>query len=233
MDEPIPLGELAQRALSNLRDRQGFTDEQAAPTIRTWDLDEPEAFITRAVTLTDEQVPARYQGATISQQAVADWVRELLNATGQMGSRLGKGRSLLLLGDVGRGKTHEGFAAIRAIAAAGISVRWQAMTEGDLFARLRPRQGVDSETEFQSIVTAPLLLLDDLGSAKTSEWTEEITYRVINQRYERVLPTILTSNVLPDQLKTVLGDRVASRLVEMASRVVLTGPDRRRTQKAA
>ncbi|MER7128641.1 hypothetical protein [Streptosporangium saharense] len=42
----------------------------------------------------------------------------------------------------------------------------------------------------------PLLLLDDLGSAKASEWTEEITYRVINHRHENLLPGVFTSNLL-------------------------------------
>src|SRR5690606_7391206 len=99
----------------------------------------------------------------------------------------------------------------------------------DLYARLRPRHGIDSETEFRAIADAPLLMVDDLGAAKTSEWVEEVNYRLINWRYDRVLPTVFTSNVLPKELKVALGERVASRLVEMADRVTLKGEDRRRT----
>ncbi len=102
-----------------------------------------------------------------------------------------------------------------------------------MHARLRPRAGHDGERELQTLTRCPLLLLDDLGAAKTSEWTEELTYRLINHRYEHMLPTLITTNLPTAELRTALGDRVASRLAEMTERVVLTGPDRRRTAPAA
>ena len=60
-----------------------------------------------------------------------------------------------------------------------------------------------------------------------------ITYRLINHRYEHMLPTLITTNLPTAELRTALGDRVASRLAEMTERVILTGPDRRRTAPAA
>jgi DNA replication protein DnaC len=101
-----------------------------------------------------------------------------------------------------------------------------------MYAALRPRSGVDSETEFRKYAHARLLMLDDLGAAKSSEWTEEINFRLINHRYENQLPTILTSNVLPGELMNRVGDRVASRLVEMCDRVVIKGSDRRKRPAA-
>ena len=44
-------------------------------------------------------------------------------------------------------------------------------------------------------VTTSASFVDDLGAAKPSEWTEEINYRLVNHRYEHMLPTIFTSNV--------------------------------------
>lgn len=96
-----------------------------------------------------------------------------------------------------------------------------------------PRAGHDGERELQTLARCPLLLLDDLGAAKTSEWTEELTYRLINHRYEHMLPTLITTNLPIPELRSALGDRVASRLAEMTERVILTGPDRRRTTPAA
>lgn len=90
-----------------------------------------------------------------------------------------------------------------------------------------PRPGVDSEQEFERYSRASLLVLDDLGAAKTTEWTEEINYRLVNYRYERDLPTLITSNVPPKQLGAAMGERVASRLIEMTSRVILAEADRR------
>jgi DNA replication protein DnaC len=66
---------------------------------------------------------------------------------------------------------------------------------------------------------------------KASEWTEEVTYRVINHRYEHQLPTIVTSNLGGGDLRTGLGERIASRLAEMAKRVALKGTDRRRVTR--
>src|SRR3546814_11554545 len=62
--------------------------------------------------------------------------------------------------------------------------------------------------------------------------TEEVTYRLIDHRYTHCLPTIFTTNVPTSNLRDQLGDRVASRLAEMCTRVTLTGSDRRRAPKA-
>ncbi len=77
-----------------------------------------------------------------------------------------------------------------------------------------------------------LLLVDDLGAAKTSEWTEELTYRLVNHRYEHLLPTVFTTNLTIRDLRDALGDRIASRLAQMTERVTLTGADRRRRTAA-
>jgi DNA replication protein DnaC len=87
---------------------------------------------------------------------------------------------------------------------------------------------VDLEAVFERHARADLLVLDDLGASKSTEWTEEINYRLVNHRYENELPTLFTSNVPPKELIGVLGMRVASRLVEMTTRVPLDGEDRRR-----
>lgn len=133
----------------------------------------------------------------------------------------------------GTGKTHQAYGAIRSLLAAGVRLPWEAVTAADLYARLRPRPGFDSERDLQSLMRCPLLLLDDLGAAKSSEWTEELTYRLINHRYEHMRPTLITTNLPTDALRTALGDRVASRLSQMTERVVLEGDDRRRTRPVA
>lgn len=183
------------------------------------------------------RIPARYADAVADVPEVAAWVRSLVDHSvrSARGPVVGlrSGPSLLLVGSTGTGKTHQAYGALRALAVTGMKIRWQMSTAADLYARLRPRARVDTEAEFDSYASAPLLVLDDLGAAKGSEWTEEVNYRLINHRYERELPTLITSNVPPKELGSALGERVASRLVEMAERVVLRGEDRRRTRKAA
>lgn len=178
------------------------------------------------------ELPLRYQNATASSPEVVEWVRTLVNDAVRRCRNdvavVRSGPSLLLLGSTGTGKTYQAYGAIRAVAASGVQCHWQYSTAADLYAAVRPRARTDSEDEFHRFASCALLVLDDLGAAKGSEWTEEINYRLINHRYERMLPTLITSNVPVHDLGDALGDRVASRLAEMTTRAVLTGPDRRR-----
>lgn len=165
-------------------------------------------------------VPRRYAEATPEPQA-AEWARKVTLAPHDT-------RSLLLVGPVGTGKTHYAYGALRAVAETGARLLWTSYTAANLFGHLRPRSGVESETEYQAIVTAPLLFVDDLGAAKLSDWTEEVTYRLINDRYEKCLPGIFTTNVRPADFSDMFGARVASRLTEMCDRIAMKGDDRRK-----
>ncbi|WP_435059974.1 ATP-binding protein [Streptomyces sp. bgisy060] len=192
---------------------------------------EPPPEPVTALELADARIPARYRRALTDHPHVTAWVDEITRAgrPGPAGAPgISEGASLLIAGPTGTGKTHQAYGAIRALLAAGVRLRWEAVTAADLYARLRPRSGFDSERELQALAKCPLLLLDDLGAAKNSEWTEELTYRLINHRYEHLRPTLITTNLPTADLRTALGDRVASRLAEMTERVILDGPDRRR-----
>jgi DNA replication protein DnaC len=193
--------------------------------------------IERASERVAANVPERYADATVTEPAVADWVRAVV-AAAVVKSRtdcisVHTGPSLLMLGITGTGKTHQAYGAIRALAVTGIQCQWRFSTAADIYAALRPRPKVDSEEEFRRFAMARLLVIDDLGAAKGSEWVEEINYRLINHRYEHKMPTLITSNLLPKELGAALGERVTSRLVEMAARVVIEGSDRRRDLRPA
>ena len=72
-----------------------------------------------------------------------------------------------------------------------------------------------------------LLILDDIGVERVSDFVLETLYRVINYRYVNMLPTIFTSNLNIQELADKIGDRSVSRIVEMCGVVELTGSDRR------
>jgi DNA replication protein DnaC len=182
-------------------------------------------------------IPARYVDAVVSVPEVADWVRAVVTAAVEESRTdcvsVQTGPSLLILGPTGVGKSYQAYGAIRALAVSGARCIWSIATAADIYAAMRPRPKVDSEEVFERYATAQLLVVDDLGAARGSEWTEEVNYRLINHRYEHRLPTLITSNVLPRELGDALGERVTSRLVEMASRVVMKGNDRRKGMTAA
>jgi DNA replication protein DnaC len=179
-----------------------------------------------------KDVPVRYADAVATVPEIQAYVRSLIEGSRlrqqMVGSAISQGRSLLLVGPTGTGKSYQAYGVVRALAVSGARCNWLFTSAADMYGRLRPRPGVDSEQEFERYSRVGFLVLDDLGAAKGSEWTEEINYRLINHRYEREKPTLVTSNVPPKQLGAALGERVASRLVEMADRVSLSGPDRRR-----
>lgn len=176
------------------------------------------------------RVPNRYRDAVADVPEVTAWVRTLVRGAAEHSQyvpRIALGPSLLLVGATGCGKSYQAWGAVRALALSGAECPWQYTTAADLYAKLRPRHRVDSEEEFETYARAGVLVLDDIGAAKASEWTEEVNYRLINHRYEAERPTLITTNVKPAALPHELGERVFSRLVEMARRVVVTGADRR------
>jgi DNA replication protein DnaC len=186
----------------------------------TYDVSTREGFLHRAVEVTDRRIPPRFKDAMASDPDVLAWCERFTDKPG----------SLLIVGITGVGKTYQAFGALRWLAANGILVDWETASAPDLYARLRPREGVDTEAEFARFANCGLLVLDDLGAAKGSEWTEEVTYRLIGHRYDAMSPCLITSNVPTAELGKAVGDRVASRLTEMCQRVHLRGSDRRRTQ---
>lgn len=172
--------------------------------------------------LARERIPRRYRNATADHPGVLAWVDRFVadpvNAP-----------SLLLLGPTGTGKTHQAYGALRAVATRTYAAIWIACTTADMLADLRPHPGEDSEATMRRYRRVPLLLLDDLGAVKHSEWVEETLYRVLDGRYAECQPCILTSNLPVSTFRDAIGDRIASRLAETCTRVVLDGVDRRRT----
>ncbi|MFC9331424.1 ATP-binding protein [Kitasatospora sp. NPDC057015] len=183
-----------------------------------------------ALELAAARIPVLFQDAEADHPEVLAWVEHVTQAArrgpeGMLG--IAHARSLLLLGETGTGKTHQAYGAIRTLLGAGVRLRWRAVSSVSFHAMMRPRPGVDTEREMRALETTPLLLLDDLGAAKASEFTEEITYRLVDYRYQHRLPTLITSNITPGELAGFLGDRSASRLRQMCHKAILGGPDRR------
>lgn len=183
-----------------------------------------------------EEFPLRFRRASTDLPQIVEWVAKFhADPT--------TAPSLLLLGPTGTGKTHNAYGAVaaavrvawpRPVAAGYRKPRWRALTHADLCAALRPRgRDYDPEGELKRFRELDLLMVDDLGAAKSTEFVEEATYRLVNGRYEDMRPSIFTSNLAPGELREAVGDRIASRLVETCVRVVLDGPDRRRTARAA
>jgi len=76
-----------------------------------------------------------------------------------------------------------------------------------------------------------LLILDDVGAEKTSEWVQETLFVLINHRYEHMLPTLFTTNCSLEELEERIGKRSTSRMVEMCRCIQMNGEDWRIRQR--
>jgi DNA replication protein DnaC len=159
---------------------------------------------------------ARFADAHVEgQPMIARWILDTIN-----GARDG----LVIRGAVGVGKTYAAVAAYRACVAGGVlpavAVSVPALLDG-----LRP--GREPVEDLHVCEEARLLLLDDLAAERVTDWTSETLYRLVDARYARRLPTIVTTNASGQQIRDGLGERVASRLNGLGRIVTLDGPDRR------
>ena len=113
-----------------------------------------------------------------------------------------KGVSLLIWGDSGNGKSHLAAAVCHVISAKGYVPVFQSVPE--LLERIRGTfRNKKNETE-QEIMNAlrdcDLLVLDDIGSEKVTDWVMDVMFRVIDGRYRQKKPTLFTTNYSPTGL---------------------------------
>ena len=79
----------------------------------------------------------------------------------------------------------------------------------------------------KKFINVKCLILDDLGAEKTSDFTLDRLYLIIDGRYSEERLTIITSNLSLDDIKDKIHDRLASRISEMCRVVVLPNKDLR------
>jgi DNA replication protein DnaC len=144
-------------------------------------------------------------------------------------------RGLLFHGPYGVGKTHLAVAILKAVVRK-CGARGYFFETPELLRQVRNtyNNNVD-DTEMgvlAPVLNAELLVLDDLGTEKTSEWVQETLGLVVNTRYNARRPTIFTSNLRdpldstdPNSFAYQIGARTRSRLREMCDWIEIQGAD--------
>jgi DNA replication protein DnaC len=189
--------------------------------------------------LATANIPKRYQHCTLDNFAAYN---ETLEKAVAHAKRVADAfpvvsRGLLLEGQPGVGKTHLAVAVLKMViertGAYGLFYDTR-----DLLRVIRSTYDPSIRTTeleiLRPVMRADLLVLDDLGAEKTSEWVEETMNLIVNTRYNERRMTLFTSNYLdipedddPNSLLFRIGHRMRSRLHEMCEFLVLDGADYR------
>lgn len=135
---------------------------------------------------------------------------------------------LLLHGPVGTGKTFYAACIANALLDRNISC---VMTS--LIRVINTMQGMFEERQayLDDLVNYPLLILDDLGAERESEYMQEQVYNIINARYCTGKPLIVTTNISIEEIKNPKNEsyrRIYDRVLQMCQPVLIGGGSRRR-----
>ncbi len=146
-------------------------------------------------------------------------------------------RGLLLIGPVGVGKTHLSVAILRGLMEKGVPCMFSEF--GSLLKKIQDSYNPISQNSEMRVLApvyqAEVLVLDELGASKPTDWVRDTMMQIIGNRYNDRKLTIFTTNYLDtrrlptdETLEDRIGVRLRSRLYEMCKTVVIDGEDHRK-----
>lgn len=142
-----------------------------------------------------------------------------------------KGKGLILWSEnKGSGKSYYAASIVNTMCRKG--VRCRMTTIGKILNDLNPRHGYNPTEYIERLMRYDLLVLDDLGANRTTEWANEIIFDVVNGRYMGKKPTIFTTNMSIEDIKnpsTNELDRICDRILKMSHPVHVNCFSRRKT----
>lgn len=129
--------------------------------------------------------------------------------------------SILLWGIPGNGKSHLAASVHNHLRKQGKVVVFVSMP--DLLKKIKNTFNKGHNENEQQILkalnTCDLLIIDDIGAEKTSDWVQEIVFLIIDNRYRRNKPIMATSNMEPKELAGQLGKRSYDRILEISQSI--------------
>jgi DNA replication protein DnaC len=142
--------------------------------------------------------------------------------------------NLVIFGEVGGGKTGLAWSVLRFLIEEHL-VGGRFVIFPDLLALMK--ESFDHHVPFDAYINlgrAPVLVVDDVGAERPTEWAVSQLLTLVDRRFQRNLPTIYTSNYEPHALvkrlgrdDKVLGARIVSRMVGGSTQIRVGAPDRR------
>jgi len=185
------------------------------------------------------KIPKRFRNKTFDnynlERGNKQAFKKVMNYANDYKKRVKNGTWLVLAGGYGLGKTHLALAAgkkslkyyaekkaekSRSLSYIGSSpVKF--ISSSEMIQAIRDSYDSDQLDERQLMngyKKTSLLIIDDLGTEKASDWQREKMYIVLNYRYNELLPTIITTNLNGSELTKHISPRVVDRMTEAADR---------------
>lgn len=171
-------------------------------------------------------IPQRYIGKTL--EGIGDRDKAIGAKVAVM-----NGKSLYLSSKPGRGKTHlavalmlEWYAGHMQISQDGYSLKYPGiprfLSAGELYLDATKTRRLLDEYTARNV---PLLVVDDVGAERKTDWTREVFYLLVDRQYRANKQLILTSNYTLKHIGDNIDDRIVSRLLEMGGELKFTGKD--------
>lgn len=168
-------------------------------------------------------IPRRFQSRTLEGFEAGDhsgkqFVKKAcMRYVERFEDRLEQGGGIVVTGGVGAGKSHLAYAVGNALLEQGRSVMGIDVYELiDLIKERAFGQKASSEREAIKAFVAglDLLILDEVGAQLGTDWERLTLFKIVNERYKQMLPTILISNIDAPSLGEYLGERIVDRMTE-------------------
>ncbi len=172
----------------------------------------------------------RYYSNPADMDSKVHWCRQFVNQI-----KAGECRQCLFLtGGVGRGKTHLSAAIANAVLEDGKTVIYR--RAADLFELIRQYRFEENRQKFEDMLeqlrTCDLLVIDDLGAERTTEFVIEQLVILLEERNYRNKPWIISSNLNINEIIQTYNDRTADRILDRAVLFKLDMPESIRVAKA-
>jgi DNA replication protein DnaC len=192
--------------------------------------------------LTAARIPRRYQHCSLQNFYNVKGNSFIWRAFGEAQRLIrdyhaGSDRGLVFMGPVGVGKTHLSVAILQGLIENGVPCLFYEF--GSLLKEIQDSYNpVSKNSELKvlaPVYQAEVLVLDELGASKPTDWVRDTMMQIINTRYNDKKLTVFTTNYLDtrrapsdETLEDRIGVRLRSRLYEMCKTVMLEGEDYRK-----
>jgi DNA replication protein DnaC len=204
----LQAAELSKQAAEKLADERRLAKQRRS-----------ESLMKRAA------IPGRFASANLvpATAAQSEAYKSGIDFVENFKTRLITGAGMVFWGDIGTGKTHLACAIANTLAEKGVQVMYCTALEAVMLVKASWKRGDDGLTEYdvyERFGEPKLLIIDEIGVQNGTDFEKMVLTSIADIRSRNCYPTIIVSNLTPDQIYGILGERMFDRLVGFGADIV-------------